>query len=314
MRFPACALLALFLFLGGCSEEQLVLRFSHYLQSVDGELDPVYRKVILDALQAQQIERDSVDLELLGDGSSVGVSLPEPLTQVQRERLQSFFTQLLADRSGWAPELRLDIQSDKVDEQQIDAAGIPISAEIKAQIQAKAREMQPHYETRLALRDVNLAFHANAGGSEDYASKVLARCQVVAALSNPVPALGYKLVTPGFSAQAYDDFYTLFPLRIPSELSFADESLQRAVSEGRVSYSFQHSGLPKHAEHLRDQLVFDFGDVGEVMQLNGEAIGSLEEEQAKCEQRVAEVGRPFSFYYGKGLDRLVKVQFREPRS
>src|SRR5690606_24234441 len=90
-------------------------------------------------------------------------------------------------------------------------------------------------------------------------------------------------------------------------LSFGDIDLAEGVAAKRFSYELGSSGLSSRV----DQLVFSFGGLGQVQHQGGKVSGeSLEQLESACLTRIIGAGRPFSFHFGRSLDRLVAVEYR----
>lgn len=283
-----------------CKEERLLLRFDEPVDALLG-IDADYKQAILRGLDEAGVDSGQASLSVREGGRVVAVSLPDSALDRERQlSLTHYFDQLVSDRTH-AGTVRLRIHN----EAPADAEDSPPS-EIQQMLREKASKMRPLFTSAIGgIGEPQVSYRES--GRQTFAfvpetSPVF--CQLTISLKQPLPQIDHQLSLPGSPLSA---LLSLQSFRLPSTLSFGDIDLAEGVAAKRFSYELGSSGLSSRV----DQLVFSFGGLGQVQHQGGKVSGeSLEQLESACLTRIIDAGRPFSFHFGRSLDRLVAVEYR----
>jgi hypothetical protein len=280
MRLLASLLFCLLL--SGCNEDQLILRFN---VSVAGESGPginaTLERALRAALVSQQIDAQRIGVRRLdGDGLALSFS-GAPLSAAERQRLQDYLGAILAARATWNERVRLELQMERLDAEYM--ALMP-EGEVRERMLDQLALVQSSY-------DVGLTFDGLPGLGDEGRL-----CQVEAGLDAALPRLRFffERSSPpkkleALVQQALPTLIIRDTLVVPHVWHFADPDLQRLVTSKQVQVHLPERG--------GDRLGF--------------AIPAQETDAlAGCAEAMAALGRPFSLFYGAGMDRLVDVEYR----
>jgi hypothetical protein len=93
---------------------------------------------------------------------------------------------------------------------------------------------------------------------------------------------------------------------VPATFYVEDDNMRRTIDEKRLVIS--NSVLPDGND--MKALSFEVGSLGEQASRGGKLSGSSYHRLEKqCMEMAGNLGRPFSFQFGNGLDRLNKITF-----
>lgn len=290
--------------LGACKEERLVLHFEQPVTSGWG-IDAAYEHAILGGLKNAGIDSSQATLSTRDSGKVVAVSFPEDaLGQQQQASLTTYFNDLLKARTE-AQQVRLHIKQQEPEQ----AEGDPLS-DTARMLQEKANKMRPIFTSRISAFDTpRLTYQEQEKpGIRLYESSPV-RCQVTLGLESPLPHIDYQLNLPGESSSTsmLNQLLGLQSFRLPSSMSIGKSDLDQAVAEGHYAYKLITSPNARHKQ--ADELVFFFGELGDVVHSGGATTTDLGKFESACLERVIAAGRPFTFHYGNSLDRLVGVDY-----
>lgn len=302
MRLHHLLLLGSLALLSACKEERLLLRFDEPVDALLG-IDADYKQAILRGLDEAGVDSGQASLSVREGGLVVAVSLPDSaLDQERQQSLARYFDRRISDRSH-AGTVRLRIHS----EAPVDAED-SLPSEIQQMLREKASKMRPLFTSAIeSLSEPDVSYWES--GRQTLPSLLLPQtspvfCQLTVGLKQPLPQIDHQLSLPGSPLNA---LLGLGSFRLPSTLSVGDIDLAEGVAAKRFNYELQSSGPSSRV----DQLVFSFGDLGQVQHQNGRVSGeSLEQLESACLTRIIDAGRPFSFHFGRSLDRLVAVEYR----
>lgn len=306
--------LSLCLLLAACGGDELLLHFDTPVHADAGGIHPALQRSLEQALADQLFGSEQFDLKLLSDQQSVRVRFSgEPLDAARRQSLQDYFAARLDARKQWSGKMSLLIQPERLDEHLNNSGGAFLNDEQREQLRKKAEGMRPQFGTTLAFSgEVELVYEKREQPFVLATSTDKAFCQISAALEKPLPQLSYRLQTA--ADPRLDSLFQLMgqvvPISIPHHLRFADTELQTSIDNGSLAYVLRADPLRAENGGERSRyMVFEFGSVGEVTHMSGQ-VSSMEHYERDCLERVIQAGRPFTYFYGKSLDRLQSVEYR----
>ncbi|MFJ2548806.1 hypothetical protein ACIOVF_20355 [Pseudomonas sp. NPDC087612] len=308
-----CALLAVALF----KEPRVVLAQLQFQGGAHprgdaGQVHEVYRQAVEQLLATQHIDTQRLQIELDPQHSDTLVLRgPEPaLSAAQRQALAGQFDTILKARKAVVSSVQL--QLDYSQAKRLNAAGREIGP-APANVVAMGRKVIPlwfdlPYETSLDTRISDSERRHAFAGSRTVNAEV--SCQLDSFVQSALP-----FVITGFKADSAQleggmDILThdKLTLRVPASLYFDDRDLRERLEAGglKVSMGSQMS----YGKFRSTWLTIEFGSLGEhPYQPFDMADAGRQGLREMCGDYAYQAGRPFSFYYGVGLDRLQKVSF-----
>jgi hypothetical protein len=302
--------LSLCLLLAACGGDDLVLRFDTPVEAASGGLDPALRESLALALAERQFDEEQFRIELLDDKQSVRVVFADdPLPAERRQALRDLFDQRLEARRNWSGGMTLEIQPERFDQQLRSGTGILLAAPEREKFRRKVEGMRREFASELNFTgDIQLTYQPREQTFALATSTDEIFCQTSATLGKPLPELRYQLQGAAALGGLLQMMNQMAPLTIPHRLRFADQEMQASIDGERFATSLQ---AWRGAEDSRmREMVFNFGSIGSVQHINGTVYSSLDDREQECLARIIAAGRPFTFFYGRTLDRLQAVEYR----
>ncbi|MWV14677.1 hypothetical protein F3I16_01355 [Pseudomonas sp. L-22-4S-12] len=313
MRRLRLLFLPLCLLLTACDRDELVLHFDTPISTLTGGIEPALRESLEQALQEQHFDAEQFDLELLENEQSLRVSFAEPLDAARRQAVQGYFAGRLEARKQWSGKLTLEIQPERLDEHLAQTTGGLLAKEQREQLRKRAEAMRRQFESQLTFHgEAELVYSAREQDFPLATSSDETFCQLSAILDKPLPEISYRLQAGGNDVLLNDFFQMvgrIAPISIPHRMQFADANLQAIMDAAAVSYVLRPIPWAKEGDKRLRMMTFQFGSVGMVTHMDGMVTGSLERYERECLQRIIDAGRPFTYFYGKTLDRMHTVDY-----
>lgn len=321
MRLSVIALSACSAFLAGCDKASLFGddekgRFAslHFDAPVDKLYTEVGRKPfalypdnVVEALRSLGIPVEGLDFKLAKkDSSTIHVAIKDPSFDLdQQKALKSAFSSILEakQRSVFRGHVKVDVGSpdfkapnSQLYEQSDNGVYIHPSTDLRVTIK---------YNTE-GLYDL-LRSHGN---SEFY-------CHISSEIKHDLPfQLAVQMSDQIADASGYFDTavrtWSYKPVKVA--IRFDDPNVSRLLSEGKLNFALNS----QRSSGAVNEISVQVGSLGihnhnvykmqEFGKLSSENYAYLE---SKCQSMAATLGRPFTFHFGDGLDRLKSVVYTE---
>ncbi|CAK9887393.1 hypothetical protein PS652_00185 [Pseudomonas fluorescens] len=275
------------------------------LNSASDEIDPRYVQALQQIMAAQRIDTQKIDLVLDPDSRrALQVRFADDaLDARQRQDLRALFESFEPAREAARLSGRL-----LVDMHQARKLGVgayydfgPASEEVVA-----LGEMSlPLYFSFLSQIDVQLRRNELATAQKLQADMI---CEANARLHATLPfeVTDFDVSGSDLRGEMKLRMASGEQIQAPAQLLFDDQQLLERLEMGGMRVRIQRPDAV-------DRLVFEFGSIGTVRyQPYMYFIRSDPEAFDACRGVAYQSGRPFSFYLGEGVDRLLKVRFQPP--
>lgn len=296
----------------GCSQEFASLHFerdvSRSISLSEGDVSLSYSETLRNELVSQGIDLDQVAITPdVSDPRILHIRLLTRSFDPQRKgELRRFLEARLADRAIASFGATLQAHTEHAS----TAAGFkrPQRSPIPSRL-----ELAPVGQHRIEIvRFGDLISTVLEKESDMY-------CDFIYTLKDRFPYRSVRLLSEGerkadgeinaevvylvFSRDAADGFEI-----IPASLKFHDENLMRLVNSGKVEIR----AIKPPFNRGPSEFSFITGGLGRNVHDRGSvSSGALNFYRSECEKLGAHLGRPFSFFMGDSLDRLVSVTFHE---
>ena len=303
-------LCALALLLAGCDKEFLVLHFQapvgdlYYSQDVHHG----YRDSILGVLAARSIPTDSLAMEIDEYNDKVlHLRLTDDsLSPEQLDEIREVFEAIIPARNAVTLGLKLRFDADQAQGVNIQRLGTG-----EAPRYFDTRVLTPQNLHIVLASDIstppyiNTALKVLPGADEE----MLCTLEAGFAPTLPFHLLAGAPGQRGTGSQGLLHVHNrnLQAAQVPVHMQFEDAALRRQVDSGNLRVAFSS----------RNWIDFTNPDNGHLHFLIGPPLVSslgadmhharAREMHAECQQRLAALGRPLSFFLGVGVDRLVYV-------
>ncbi|MDD1014658.1 hypothetical protein [Pseudomonas rubra] len=280
------------------------------------QLHEVYQQAVQQVLASQQLDTQRLQVELDPQRSDTVLlrGSEAALSPAQRQGLGSQLDTVLKARQSVVTSLQLELDYSQA--RRLNAAGREMGP-APASITALGRQVLPlqfdfspevALDTLVSDSERRYAF----AGNRTISGEVM--CQVNAAITARMPFMITRFEVDG--AQLVGDMDILthdqVALRLPASVYFDDRDLRVRLEAGgpRVSLKSQSS----YGKVRSSWLTFEFGSLGEhpyqPFDIADAGRNGLRE---MCGNVAHQAGRPFSFFYGSGFDRLEAVLIEPQR-
>ncbi|QBF26250.1 hypothetical protein EXN22_11305 [Pseudomonas tructae] len=275
-----------------------------------------YQQAVQQVLASQQLDPQRLQVELDPQRSDTVVLRGDEsaLSPMQQQGLRSQLDTVLKARQSVVSSLQLELDYSQA--RRLNAAGREMGP-APASITALGRQMLPlqfdfapevALDTLVSDSERRYAF----AGNRTISGEVM--CQVNAAIIARMPFMITRFQVDGAQLVGDMDMLTQdqVALRLPASLYFDDRDLRVRLEAGgpRVSLKSQAS----YGKVRSSWLTFEFGSLGEhPYQPFDAADAGRAGLREMCGNVAYQAGRPFSFFYGSGLDRLEAVLIEPQR-
>lgn len=303
----ACALALL---LAGCDKDFLVLHFQapvgdlYYSQDVHYG----YRDAILGVLAAHAIPTDSLVMEVDEYNDKVlHLRLADDsLSPQQLDEIREVFEAIIPARNAVTMKLDLRFDADQ-------AQGLTLQ-------RRGTGEAPRHFDTAvLTPQNLHIVLGADRGTPPhmNSALNVLpgeGEEMLCTLQADFTPTLTFNLVAaapgqPGTGSQGLLHVMNrnLQAAQVPVHLYFEDAALRRQVDNGSLRVALSSRNWIDFTNPDNSHLHFLIGAPMTSALPADRPHARMQEMHAECRRRMAALGRPFSFFFGEGVDRLVYV-------
>lgn len=275
------------------------------------QLHEVYLQAVEQLLAAQQIDTQRLQVELAPQRSDTVVlrGAESALSPAQRQGLSSQLEAILQARKAVVSSVQLTL--DYSHAKRLNKAGREVGP-APASVAAIGRKsltlwLDLPYEvslnTLVSDRERRHAF----GGNRTVSGEVI--CQVDSFVQTALPFIITRFKAD--SAQLVGDMDILtheqLTLRVPASLYFDDRDLRERLEAGGLKVSV--GSEMSYGKFRSSWLSIEFGSLGEhPYQPFDMADAGRQGVRELCSNFAYQAGRPFSFFYGVGLDRLEKFR------
>jgi hypothetical protein len=299
-------------FLSGCKEEFAVLEFDvpveqRQVVSAQAYISVDYREMLRERLTAHGIDLNRIELTKdKGNSKILNVVFPYGSMSVpQREQIKAVLTDIISSRTHW--KFKANLQPHWNTLNLTSEAGRQLALEISQQMTLESADPFKVILAGKATFDSVISTLLDNKVSQEFF------CHVELKLQNAIPFASIisvdafdppegvtgnvmlKKIMPGNSAY-----------KVPATFYVEDDNMRRTIKEKKLVIS--NSVLPDGNDVKA--LSFEVGSLGEQASRGGKLSGSSYHRLEKqCMEMAGNLGRPFSFQFGNGLDRLNKVTF-----
>lgn len=311
-RLYATALLLILLC--GCKQTYLTLHFQEEVGNPQqAQVASYFIETITQMASTIGIAADDIGLEMdRKDGKTLHISLNSNVSEPQRRSLRAQLDEIVDARAAVTFDAVLEIAPQ---------TGKYTSVEYRK----KAMALPRHFS--LALEPVKYAdvlFHYSmeeliSGKLSATGTPNEAFCQYQATLKAP----GMLFSQMGSKAGSGTGDYNVYlewkdDRREPAQylfgnITFVNPTLNRMLFDNRIQLSAIKTSWGTRADRRADRIGFSVGSLGLQYHEDGEIsplqhIGLM----GRCMGMVQDLGRPFTFYIGRSMDRLVSVELAPP--
>lgn len=304
----------LLMLLTGCKQTYLTLHFQDTVGNPkQAQIVPYFAETITQMAAGIGIEPDHIGLEMdRKDDKTLHISLDSAVPETQRQRLQELFSEIVEARAAGTFEAVLEIAPE---------TGKYTNPEYRKRAMALPRRIS------LALEPVKYAdvlFHYSmeeliSGKLSATGTPNEAFCQYQATLQAP----GMPFSQMGSKAGSGPGDYNVYlewkdNKREPAQflfgnIRFANPTLNQMLFDNRIQLSAIKTSWGTREDRRADRVGFSVGSLGLQYHEDGEIsplqhIGFM----GKCQGMAMDLGRPFTFYIGRSMDRLVSVELAPP--
>ncbi|MGC5699927.1 hypothetical protein J4P02_06940 [Pseudomonas sp. NFXW11] len=302
----------LLMLLTGCKQTYLSLHFQDEVgDPKQAKVVPYFAETITQMAAGIGIEAADIGLEMdRQDDKTLHISLDSRVPEAQRQRLLGLFEEIVEARAAGTFEAVLEIAPE---------TGKYTSPEYRKKAMALPRRFP------LALEPVKYAevlFHYSmeeltSGKLSATGTPNEAFCQYPASLQAPGMLFSKLGSKAGSGAGDYnvflewkDDKYGAAQYLF-GNITFANPRLNQLLFDDRIKLSVSKINWGRRA----DKIGFHVGSLGLQPHEDG-AISPLQNIgfMGRCESMAMDLGRPFTFYIGRSMDRLVSVELAQPGS
>ena len=296
--------------LTGCKDTFLTLHFQTPVHSHDlyKAVNDTYLNSLYTAINARGIDPEQVELELdENDNRVIHLKVSDSLGAEQRATLQALFEEIPKARAATSWEVDMVLEPDAK-----EAAGLS----------TQERQRLNHFTQPIGLTlklDPQLKMYASASAAERRQARLNGTevetemdCHFSADVSGPAP---FKLLgitqLPGSPPERallrYSRNTGYPPAEIPAHFLFKDASLRQKIERGEVR-PWQETVILDANPAAGFTLSLEYARLGRHrLWLDQRPDWRMYRLSEDCENIIAFIGRPFSLFAGKGIDRLERV-------
>lgn len=252
-----------------------------------------------------------------------GIDPAEVTMQIDSESDRSV---VLSIREGSANQKKLTDFHDSLKHIVLARENLPLTLSLNLDLptpdSAEDAEEVRDYEVEVNFDGVELIHSYGFGNAfvdalEGRKPQTEVECAIVARLNPSVPIEYFDLRTddPGKGHQFVVSLDP-YPDEMHADLIFNDHGLQNKVENKDVLVSMPVDSRAKSDMFMGrlDQINLRLGSLGKVEHKNGRvAMDTHANLRTRCNKLAISMGRPFTFFMGNTLDRLVSVNFIDPK-
>ncbi|MGE8352146.1 MAG: hypothetical protein ACN6P5_16595 [Pseudomonas protegens] len=295
-----CKLLPLLtaLLLTGCKEDFMSLQFEQPVGYRGQQIDAKVGTLLREAIRARGIDPEQIVLELdEQDTRVVHLALDGELGPEQRAALRDLFDEVVKARAASSMAIDLTLQG-----QPGTATPQPITLEL-----AITSEVQLSARYQYLDRAIGLF---NQSGVP-----VQIVCGIEGQLNGELPfnGLSVQQIPKQSPEHVYLNFRTQNFRRqtLPALMQVRDAQLRESMSKGEIRL-WGEEQIPNDLLRTKLQLSIEIGNLGEQMLAADFSADSRQDTwTSECAKKIEQLGRPFSFHIGSGIDRLQAVTYED---
>lgn len=295
-----CKLLPLLtaLLLTGCKEDFMSLQFEQSVGYRGQQIDAKVGSLLREAIGSRGIDPEQIVLELdEQDTRVVHLALDGELGPEQRAALRDLFDQVVKARAASSMAIDLTLQA-----QPGAATPQPITLEL-----AITPEVQ--LSARYQYLDRAIGLFNQSGVA------VQIVCGIEGQLNGELPfnGLSVQQIPEQSPEHVYLNFRTQNFRRqtLPALMQVRDAQLRESMSKGEIRL-WGEEQIPNDLLRTKLQLSIEIGNLGEQLLAADFSADSRQDSWAsECAQKIEQLGRPFSFHIGSGIDRLQAVTYED---
>jgi len=286
----------------GCKEDFMTLHFDESLGEYTGrQIKGSYRQLLREAIRAQGIDLENAEIKLdRDDGKIIHIAVSNKVTSKQRDALRTFFEDIAKAREQ--SSMLVDMTVDAGPEATASAS-IPLNLEAHNRVQLMVR-----YNTL----DWGLASAGQTGATVEI------MCAMGGKLKGNIPFKPMDIYR--IPDRSFEDVIIrrLGPTK-HAVMTIRDSQLRELVVSGQIKlWDLPLPQLSFSSDHI--PLFIELGSLGShtiASDSMGFAGVTLENDNRydhwwrECNDKVRQLGRPFSFHSGNTLDRLKAVTYPE---
>lgn len=322
MKLSTIALLAFFTLLVGCDKEVLP---SHDEQGVyatlhfDGPINARYLKPgevvaftlypdnIIESLRGLGIQVEGLEFKFgKNDPTTLEVVIKSALFGPdQQAALKTALSDILQakQRSGFGSHVFMDLESPAFDVSspqlyERSEKGVYIHPQSKMNVEIKYKYVG-NYNLILSHGKTEFFCHVSSTVNHDFPF----RLAVVARNKMPEKSGLYEAVAKTWNYSS-----------VGVVMKFEDETISRLVSEGKLEVVMESPrllGADNKVSVVIGSLGIHIHDLDRNQEFARLSTEKSAELKSKCQSMAVELGRPFTFHFGEGLDRLKSVVYKE---
>ncbi|OOV99680.1 hypothetical protein [Pseudomonas sp. MF4836] len=310
MNRRLCMTALLLMLLTGCKQTYLTLHFQEEVGNPkQARIVPYFEETITQMAAGIGIEAGDIGLEMdRQDDKTLHIKLDSSVPEAQRLRLRELFDEIVQARAAGTFEAVLEIAPE---------TGKYTSADYRKKAMDLPRRLPLPLEP-VKFADVMFQFSA-----EELATGKLAAagtpneafCQYQATVRPP----GMPFSQMGSKAGTGKGDYNLYlqwkeDKHAPAQylfgnITFVNPTLNQQLFDNRITLGAIKTSWGTRPNRRADRVGFNVGSLGLQHHEDGEIsplqnIGFM----GRCERMAMALGRPFTFYIGRSMDRLVSVE------
>lgn len=293
-----CKLLPLLavLLLTGCKEDFMSLHFEQPVGFQGQQLNSQLNTLLVEAMRSRGIDPQRVELALdKQDSRVVHLSLKGELSPEQRMALRALFDDILTART--ASSMAIDMT---LEPQPGDAPAQPttLTLSINPEVRLSARYL---------LSDRALGYYNKSGVPVEIV------CNIKGQLDGDLPFSAVSVQQmPGQSPEHVRINYRSQGYRkktVAGQMLVKDAQLRESVRKGEIRL-WSEDMIQDDLLRTHLQLSIEVASLGEqLLTADFSPDNRNDDWNAECAEKIKQLGRPFSFHIGAGLDRLQAVTY-----
>lgn len=286
------------LLLAGCKEDFMSLQFERPVGYQNHQIHSNVSTLLTEAIRSRGIAPERIVLELdEQDTRIIHLALDGELSTEQRTALRALFDDILKARaaSSMAVDLTLQAQPGAATPQPI-----PLELAITPEVQLSARYQ--YLDRAIGL--------FNQSGVP-----VQIICSIEGQLNGELPfkGLSVRQISEQSPEHAYLNYRTQNFQRktMPVLMQVKDAQLRESMSKGEIRL-WSEEQIVDDLLRTKLQLSIEIGNLGDqVLAADFSADSRQDAWTSECAKKIEQLGRPFSFHVGSGLDRLLAVSYQD---
>ncbi|ROL83196.1 hypothetical protein BLX41_01205 [Pseudomonas protegens] len=286
------------LLLTGCKEDFMSL---HFEQPVGYRGQPVNANLstlLGEAIRSRGIDPERIVLELdEQDSRVIHLALNGELNPEQRAALRALFDEIIQARAASSMAIDLTLQARP---ETAPPQPIPLELSLSSEVQLSAR-----YQ----YLDRAIGMFNQSG------VPVQIVCGIEGQLNGELPfnGLSVQQIPEQSPEHVYLNFRTQNFKRqtMPVLMQVRDAQLRESMSKGEIRL-WGEEQIPNDLLRTKLQLSIEIGNLGEQMLAADFSADSRQDTwTSECAKKIEQLGRPFSFHIGSGIDRLQAVTYED---